>query len=383
MSQDLTVEAKLGKAKAHLVLEQPFWATLIMNMSLHEDRGLSPPTLATDGKRIWYHPDFIAPLSLEQTKWCLCHEVGHAVFQHMHRRGDRNPRKWNVAGDYIINQLLEDEKIGVRVEGVYFNPQLVQAGGGNTVGVYDLLPDSECGGGAGDGQGGGAWDECKDAGGTPEEIAQAEAEMRVAVAQAAQAARMQGKLSTAMEQFVDAALNPAVDWRDVLRRFVSARAKTHYSYARPKRRFISEDLYLPSLDGEALGQILIAVDQSGSVSMEEVAAFKTEIVSIWQDLKPEKIHVYYFDSEVKRTESYTPDEEPDIRRYACGGTAFSPIFAQAEAEGIDSDLACCVVLTDLCCSDFGPPPPYATLWVTTLSTQAPWGQVVEMHPKGL
>jgi len=368
----------MGKAKAALILDQPFFASIICNMQMIEDETLNPPTAATNGKVCWYHPGFVESLSLDEVKFLLCHEVGHAVFAHMFRRGDRNPKKWNMAGDYIINDLLDKEKIGKMPEGGLHNPQLVIAGGETTEGVYALLPDNDenC---SGPGEGGGAWDECRDSGGSDADRSQAEAEMRVQVAQAAQAAKMCGKTSVHLEKFIDGALKPKVDWRNVLRNFITAKVKVEYTFARPKRRFIAEDIFLPSLGGESMGEILIAIDQSGSVTEQEVLEFKSEIMAIQQDVKPAKIHVFYFDSEVQHIEAYGPDDELDIRRYACGGTAFSPIFRKAY--DMDLDPACCVVLTDLCCADFGPPPHYPVLWVSTMAGVADWGQVVEMNPR--
>lgn len=373
---------KMGKAKAALILEQPFFASLICSMEMIEDATLNPPTLATDGKRVWYHPGFVEGLNLAQAKWGLCHEVGHAVFAHMFRRGTRQPRRWNIAGDYIINQMLEDEKVGERIENTYLNPQLVTAGGGTTEGVYNLLPEEPDGGGQGNGTGaagGQSWDDCRDSGGSDADKAQAEAEMKVNVAQAAQAARMCGNLSKTLEQFIDGALKPKIDWRDVLRRFIAVRAKIEHTYAKPKRRWVAEDLFLPSLGGNAMGEILIAVDQSGSVTEQEVLEFKAEICAIHSDVRPAKTHIFYFDSKVDRTETYEPDDEPDIRRYTTGGTAFSPIFRKC-AE-LDLEPVCCVVLTDLCCGDFGPAPNYPVLWITTMAEVAPWGQVVQMNPR--
>jgi predicted metal-dependent peptidase len=294
----------------------------------------------------------------------------------MYRRGSRDPRRWNMAGDYVINDMLAAEKIGRMPEGGLMNSQLVVAGNGTTEGVYDLLPENA----GGDGVGGDKqWDTCMDAGGSEADRSAGEAEMKVKVAQAAQAAKMCGNLSQRLEQFVGDVLKPKIDWRDVLRRFIDQRAKVEYTFARPKRRWVSEDLFLPSLGGSSLGEVLIAVDQSGSVGPDEVAEFKAEILAIHGDCRPSKLHVYYFDSKVAHKETYDPDDTPDIRRYTTGGTAFSPIFREADLD--DLELSCCVVLTDLCCADFGPAPTYPVLWITTSATHAPWGQVVEMNQR--
>ncbi len=375
----LTNDEKLSKAKAHLIMYHPFFASIICNLPLHEDATLNPPTMATNGKWVKFHPEFVEKCTLQEIIFVLCHEVGHCVFAHMFRRGQREPLKWNIAGDYIINDMLVQDNIGTMPQGGLHNPALVQAGGGTTDGVYDLLPDmGQKGSGptAGMNGPGDQFDTCEDAGGDQAQQAQAEAENKVRIAQAAQAAKMCGKLGSALERLVDLALKPKVAWQDVLRRFVCQRAKCEYTFARPKRRFLAEDLYLPSLGGERMGELVIAVDCSGSIGQDEINEFATEMNAIKQDVSPTKMHVIYFHHEVSKYQCFDQQEELVIEPNGSGGTAFSPIFSYIDEHAIDP--VACVVLTDLCCSDFGPVPGYPVLWVSNHDDKAPWGEVVMM-----
>jgi predicted metal-dependent peptidase len=369
----------LSKAKANLILEQPFHASLICAMPFVETPGLNPPTMAVDGKTIFYDRDFVEGMSVEELKFVLCHEVMHCVFAHMYRRGGRQPRRWNMAADYVINDLLTSEKIGKMPEGGLLNAQLVVAGGGTADGVYDLIPEQDEGSGDDDGSGAGPMDNCMDAPGTGPEREAAQADMKVRVASAAQAAKMCGKLSAGIRRLVDDTLKPTVDWREVLRRFVTAKAKVEYSYARPKRRFVADDLYLPSLGGNAMGVLAVPVDCSGSIGAAELAEFAAEMAGIKQDCNPSEMHAIYFDSQVSHHEKFTRDDDLHVEAHGGGGTAFSPIFTFIDTNGIEP--CCAVVLTDLYCSDFGPQPDYPVLWITTGATDAPWGEVVEMRPR--
>lgn len=367
---------KVGKAKAALILEQPFFATILVNLPMRENEDIK--TMATDGTVFLYNPEFVDSLTLDELRFVLCHEVGHCIFQHMFRKGTRDHRAWNQAGDYIINDLLVKENIGKMPEGGLHNPQLVQAGGGTTEGVYDLLPQGGGGGGQGNDPGD-PLDDCMDAPGGQADKTAAEQEMKVRVAQAAQAAKMMGKLSAGMQRFVDAALKPKVDWRDVLRRFVASKVKQDATFARPKRRFFADDVYLPSLTGEMLGELVIAIDCSGSIGDKELAEFAAEVRGIFEDCVPSRLHVVYFDSQVCHHDVFLPDDHLHIEPHGGGGTAFSPVFRYLDEKDISPE--CCVFLTDLYCDDFGAPTPYPVLWVTTAATNAPWGEVVEMNPK--
>ena len=292
---------------------------------------------------------------------------------HTFRRGGRHPKKWNQAGDYVINKLLKDEGIGKLVKGCLDNDQLHQAGGGTTDGIYNLLPEPDDDGNNGHGE---PLDDCRDTEGSPADQAQAEAEWKVRVAQAAQAAKMMGKMSAGMQRLVDDVLQPKVDWREVLRKFVEKCKSDQRSWARPNRRFLSQGLYLPSVSGESLGEIAIAVDCSGSIDQETISQFAAEIRTIKEDGNPTKIHVVYFDSEVSHYESYGRDDDLDIKPHGGGGTAFSPVFTYFAEHDIDP--VACIFLTDLCCDDFGNMPDYPVLWVSTDEGTAPFGEVVLM-----
>ena len=373
------IEEKLSIAKSKLILNQPFFASIICKMPIERDDSVG--TMGTNGRWIKYNADFVDKLSMDELLFVLCHEVGHVMFVHPFRRQHRHPLGWNIAGDYVINDMLVNDKVGTMPKMGLLDHDLVQKAGGTTDGVYELLSDKLKQGPSEytPGEGGMPLDKCDDAGGDPAEQAEAEAEARVMIAQAAQIAKAEGKLNGTLARLVEYTLKPKVVWQDVLRRFVSARAKVDLTYARPKRRFLAADLFLPSLGGESMGDILIAVDCSGSISEKDLNEFATEIKAIKDDVRPAHIHVLYFDSRVSHYDKFAQDEDLHVEAHGGGGTAFSPIFAYAEAMEITPE--CCVVLTDLCCSDFGPPPSYPTLWVSNYSSDAPWGEVVMMKDK--
>ena len=370
-TEEKRVERLLAKARTALVLEHPFIGNVALNMPYVVDYSIR--TAATNGKEIRYNPHFVDSLNDEERKFLVAHECLHPMLEHTYRRNGRNHKRWNQAGDYVINKLLSDEKIGKMPEGGLLDDNIYKAGGGSTDGIYTLLPEPDDEGGNGHGD---PLDDCNDGGDTPAEKAQQEAEWKVRVAQAAQAAKMMGKMSAGLERLVNDVLAPKVDWRDVLRKFVEKCRTDERSWARPNRRFLSQGLYLPSISGESLGEIAIAVDCSGSIDDKVLAQFAGEINAIKEDGNPTKIHVVYFDSEVSHYESYGRDDTLDIKAHGGGGTAFSPVFQYFTEHDIEP--VACVFLTDLCCDDFGDVPSYPVLWVSTDEGEAPFGEVVVM-----
>ena len=366
------IDRLLAKARTALVLEHPFIGNVALNMPFVADHSIR--TAMTNGREIRYNPRFMDSMGDEERKFVVAHECFHPMLEHNFRRGERQHKRWNKAGDYVINQLLTDENIGKMPEFGLLNPQLYKAGNGSTDGIYNLLPDEPDDGSGGDGTE--AMDDCADGGGSPAEQAQQAAEWKVRVAQAAQAAKMMGKMSAGLERLVGEVLAPKVDWRDVLRKFVEKCKSDQRSFARPNRRFLSQGLYLPSASGESLGEIAIAVDCSGSIDDRILAQFAGEINAIKEDGNPSCIHVVYFDSEVSHYEKYERDDTLDIRAHGGGGTAFSPVFQYFQEHDIEP--IACIFLTDLCCDDFGDAPQYPVLWVSTDEGEAPFGEVVLM-----
>ena len=360
---------KLAKAKTALILEHPFVGTVALNMPFELDESI--PTAATNGARIKVNPEFIAGLTDEEVKFLVAHECMHPMLEHNYRRGERQARRWNMAADYVINKLLVDEGIGrMPAMGLHDN-NIYAAGHGTSEGIYNILPEQNEESGAD-----GLLDNCEDGEGSPAEQQQQQAEWKVKVAQAAQAAKMMGKMSGGLQRLVDDVLAPKVDWRDVLQRFL-VRAKTDQrSFARFNRRFLPQGLYLPSASGETMGELCFAVDCSGSIDQQTIAQFAAEIKKVKEDLLPERIHVMYFDTEVSHVDSYEAHDDLDIKPHGGGGTDFAPVFDKIEAMGIDPVAV--VFLTDLCCDSFGDQPGAPVLWVSTEQGTAPFGEVVCM-----
>ncbi len=108
-------EEKIVTARVSLLLKKPFFGNMATRLKLIEKPEIR--TAATDGRHLWYAPAFIDRLDVKQVEFLLAHEVLHVAFEHMLRRGDRDPSGWNVAADYAINQILDDEGIGSKPTG--------------------------------------------------------------------------------------------------------------------------------------------------------------------------------------------------------------------------------------------------------------------------
>lgn len=393
----MTAAEKITKARAGLILDHPFFGSLALRLKVKSDETCK--TAWTDGVSLGFNPAFIDGLPLDQVKGLLCHEVMHCACSHHTRRGARDPKKWNIAGDHAINHIITDCRMSLP-EGALLDPAYKDMSADE---IYGRLPMPQDQGGQGQGQGQGQsgqdpagndqgqgndpgqCGEVRDAQGqdgnqaSPADLSQAEQEWKIATTQAAQQARAMGKLSAGLARLVDEIVQPAVDWKAVLRRFVDQSAKGDYTWSRPNRRFIGQGLYLPSLHSEELKPLVIGIDTSGSIDHETLAQFAAEVRAILEDYKTSAT-VIYCDSSINRVDTFTHEDFPE-KLEACGGggTAFEPVFSYVDEHAIEP--SCLVYLTDMYGSFPDQEPSYPVLWARIgQGKEAPFGETVEVKP---
>ena len=103
----MSAESNMLKARAQLLMDQPFFGTLALKLKLVQDDAHCD-TAATDGTRLVYNSKFITKLDTVTRKGLIAHEVMHCVFNHMTRRQHRDHKLWNIATDFAINSHLID-----------------------------------------------------------------------------------------------------------------------------------------------------------------------------------------------------------------------------------------------------------------------------------
>ncbi|MGD0104318.1 MAG: VWA-like domain-containing protein [Rhodopila sp.] len=381
-----------AKARAALLVNAPFWGVLSLRLAPVEDPSIE--TMETNGVSIRYNPDFVAGLSRGLLRTIIAHETMHCAALHHTRRDGRDPQRWNIACDHAINPLLAEAGFelpdgalldpayaGLSAEEIY--ARLPRDAGENGDGPDGNDPGGM--GGVADPPTGGdqAGDRTGDPGpsgepgvGAPSaaDLARQEETWLIATAQAEATAKAMGVGAGEAARAIRDQVAPKVDWRDVLRRYLSAAAKSDYAWTPPNRRYIARGIYLPSLRSETLGPVVVAVDTSGSIDDATLAAFAAEISAIMDEAVPEAIHVVYCDDAVAGTETYGPGDVVHLTPHGGGGTAFRPVFDWIARSDIQP--VCVVYLTDLCGSDFGPAPDYPVLWVSTDLSHAPFGEVI-------
>lgn len=355
----------LDKAKVSIVTQHPFFASILMKRQLIEDETI--PTAAVDQRgQIYINPVWFDTLSVDEIVFVLAHEIGHVIGQHATRRGTRNAKKWNIAGDAWINDMLKASGIGQPINGCVDMPGSKD----ETVDeIYNKLPD-------GDGEGpGGTGDDIIERGSplTSEEATRIDAETRVEIAQAAQAAKAQGKMPTALAKIIADLIDPGTPWHEILERYMTSYTRGDYTWSRPNRRF-ADIAYLPSTGKVAeMGEVVIQVDVSGSISKKELAYYNGHMSRIIEQCNPERVHVLYVDTGVCKHQVFEQGEEVTLEFYSGGGTDMEAGFDFIAKEGIDPEVFVCLTdgYTDF---NVANAPSYPVLWCISSDIVAPYGE---------
>ena len=344
---DAAAREKLTTARIGLLLKAPFFGQLATRMTLTNADAWCG-TAATDGRKFYYNSEFVFKMPLKQLEFLVGHEILHAVYDHMGRRGDRMPRLSNIAADYCVNQDLVEQRIGEKISVV---PILYDAKfkGWSYEEVYDylyensdkidisqlekmILDDHLEEDGDGDSE---------DGSGKPklskEEAAAIRDEIKGAVISAAQAAGA-GNLPAGVKRLLKDITAPVIGWKELLQQQITSVIKNDYTWARPSRRGWHLDAVMPGLKPGEMIDICIAMDQSGSISEEDSKAFLGEIRGIMEAFDEYKITLWCFDTEVYNVKTYTSDNIEDIENYepmGGGGTDFEVNWEFMKQENIE------------------------------------------------
>ncbi|MCS7069469.1 MAG: VWA-like domain-containing protein [Meiothermus sp.] len=369
------LERRITASLFRLRRRSPFFATLAL--FAHYRPSLAIPTAATDGRDVYYNPHFMAALSDEHFDGVLLHEVLHAALLHVTRRSHRDPERWNIAADIVVNGLLIERGYSLP-EGHVRNPELERFAveevyallpkGAQEPVVLDLLlapPEDAEAKDVKEGQGqpepkgkprpgqklaeGGALGEA--------EKAAIERHWKKAIQQAQIIARSQGKgsLPAGLERAFGLPETAELDWKALLWRFL---VRTPTDFAGYDRRHLGRGLYLETLEGESL-KVYIAVDTSGSVDDALVRRFLGEVQGILQAYPHLEARLYYADAALYGPYPLQPDGEIPAPQGG-GGTSFVPFFEEVNRVALEG---VCVYLTDGY-GDFPlQAPELPTLWV--------------------
>ena len=339
---DNLVREKIITARIALLLKAPFFGNLATRLQLVNADDWCP-TAATDGRKFYYNTTFVQMLPAKQLEFLVGHEVLHAVYDHIGRRGDRDPKISNIAADFCVNADLIDQKVGERINVVpmLYDPKYR---GMSYEEVYDdlyknakkinmddllnqVIDEHLDGDDDGDGEGGDGDQEGKGRGRPKLSQAERDAikdEIREAVLNAAQAAGA-GNLPAGVKRMIKDLTSPVMNWRELLQQQIESTFKQDFTWMRSNRKGWHMDAILPGTKPGDKVDVCVGIDTSGSISSEMIKEFLTEIKGIMDSYTEYSIKVWSFDTEVYNLQEFTSDNLEEIAAYepaGGGGTDF-------------------------------------------------------------
>jgi len=377
--KDLTPRERITAASFDIMRDDEFClmggATQIGKVEMVGDDVM--PTAGTDGRDVFYNTDFIMGLTRKMVRMLVAHETLHKMLMHCVEYTsivEKHPEPSNMAMDHVVNLMIEDLDAGRGfIEWIVEPPPLMDAkyrGMSFLEVLQDLLknppPQQPQNGrpqaGAGKpGQPGGTLDQHIPGKkqGMPgadkmsaEEVDKLKQDMQDANAQGQivrekMLAKKRGAAGSGGR--VGGFQERRTDWKGPLRRFIQdlAEGDEMSRFSPPNKRLQPLGILLPSHYSEAVGEIIIACDTSGSMTGVYPTVFG-EVARICQQVKPAKVRMIWWDTKIAGDQTFTERDYDKIAKQlkpaGGGGTTVSVVADYIKAKKIKA--RCIIMLTD-------------------------------------
>lgn len=353
--QVMDSELKLKKANIKLMRHPEtclYGGVILMGETSVED---DVPTAYTDGLNKRYGRKFLETLTVEETAGVVLHETLHVLLKHIPRHRDlmrEDSRLANIAMDYVVNDIimhLEDKTLCTLPSKCYYHPMFHDW---SVRKVYDYLKqEGEQGGKSGNkmSEQGELLDEHGDglvADKEPHEINEMSAKIDEALQQGAILAN---RFGAKIPRIIKDMMVPEVNWREVLQDFLTAavRGADELTWRRLNKRRVVDDYYLPSNISETVGEVILAIDTSGSISHEQISKVASQVASLCEVCTPDRVRVLWWDTQVHGEQVFEGNYDglkQALKPMGGGGTRAGCVSDYIGENNISAD--CVVMFTD-------------------------------------
>lgn len=348
-------------------------------------------TAYTNGVDKKYGREFISKLTDAELRGLILHENLHVALKHIPRFKKEfkdNPQAINVATDYAVNDVimnLRDRDICHLPEGGLYDAKYHNW---SVREIYeDLKKQQKQNKDSGQGESLGKTLDEHDFENAQSMTDEEAKEMSSKIDKALrEGGILAGRMGAKIPRVIGDMLEPKVDWREVLREFVNNATKgsDEYTWRKFNKRQMANDIYLPSMENESIGELIVAIDTSGSIGGEELTEFASELASICSVATPSKVRVLWWDTEVHGEQIFLPEHYLNIKELlkpqGGGGTKVSCVSEHLNKQRVEAEAI--IVFTDgYLESDITWNVKCPTLWLVTQNNNfvAPSGKVVKKN----
>jgi len=399
MSSDLSkkpnstyaLKNKISRAKARLLVEQPYFGTLAGRLELTQSDDIE--SFLSDGIQLSYNDDYLDGLELDELGFVLSNGAMHAALAHDVRQKGRMSWLWQLATDYAINAMLVENGMAVpqkinydqRFAGLYAEE------------IYAILKDEiqneEFNDDESNETGYNESDKRKQNEITNPDQSEAEEKNRPQMEveneyrpqenitleeqfkqlHEESMQKFLDELPSGIERLVEITSNAVIDWRSELHHALDRHYRSDYRTLPPSRKLLYMGTYLPSMHSERL-QLVIAIDSSGSVDEALLGLFIAEIESLMLHFHDFEIELLVCDANVHSRQTFVSGDKLEYELKGGGATDFRPVFEMIETDYPSTQLL--LYFTDLQGRFPENEPFYEVLWITPSPSDVPFGREI-------
>lgn len=382
---------RISIARRDMVMYFPFWGMISMKLELQRDNTIKSGQ--TNGSYLKYNDEYIQKQTDQQLLGFWAKAAGHCALLHHLRMGDRDPELANKAMDYALNPILLEAGFELP-EGYLYDSRFKDKPFEE---IYNLLhqeqtqdtPEQQNQNEQGDGQTGNSGGQNQSSqessqdslpDDTQNENLQEDTSqndvLSIEVEKSddsdqeiewsetlIQAGHLHGDMPEQFKRMVSDIVNPKIPWQSELMDFMVLYARNDYNWSKPNKRFLKDDIVLPSLINNELPEIAIFIDISASITEEQLQIAGSETSGVLE-MFDTIVHVNYIDTKVKEEQGqvFTKADMPlKFNYYGGGGTDFRPAFEWLEKQ--DFTPACVIYFTDLEGDFPETEPEWPVLWI--------------------
>ena len=364
----MNANEKMVSARIQLLLNQPFFGNIATRMPVMCSASHGH-TMATDMENIYFHEDFVDKLNIQESVFCLCHEILHCVFEHGLRLGSRIHKLWNVATDYAVNGILVKNKIGSPPSAIeiYYSPSF---DGKSAEEIYDILLQ-QCGN---DGDmsslpvGELLDDHSFQTALTQEKRAELEQKIRDNITSAMYSI---DDVPSCVRGIINSWNEPKYDLSVWIEETVVSTVKydTSFRYFDRKK---SGDVIVPGASRLNEIEVAFAIDTSGSIDDATLNESLSAIKHVMDKYGVFKVTVFSFDTRVHNPVLFDSSNADDLDSYTAeggGGTCFDCIWNYLKDNEIEPKIL--IILTDGVANGWGDSDYCQTAWVIKGTNRIP------------
>ena len=390
----MSLEQKISKAKAKLLVNYPFFGSLASRLEIVQNDDIQ--AFKSDGLKLEYNSDFIQKTTISELEFVFANGAMHSSLAYDNRKNNRSGWLWQLACDYAINDMLVENDLdrpdeahyskrfsGLYAEEIYAElkemslDSLSEFGESTDVNVESSSESNQVS----------KLDKPEESSlenvsnqeyqeQTEAEQIQSEQLFEEFTKATLDADQKKDELPKDIDRFFKLNSKGVINWRDELRAAIDKYFKDDYVLIPPNKKFLHLGIYLPSNISQKF-RLVVAVDSSGSIDEELLSVFISELNFLMSTVSNYEIDLLVCDDKIQSHNTYYNGDILDVQVIGGGATDFRPVFDFIEDNLYDINLL--LYFSDLDGVFPHARPNYDVKWISPKKCNYPFGELISLE----